>query len=175
MRIAVDGRELQGKPTGVGRFLDAVLSTWKTLPEAADHEIVLLQPDGPDRGTVWEQLDLPTLAKAARADVLLCPAYTAPLRAPVPVVLVIHDVSFAAHPEWFSWREGARRRTVTRLAAAEWCVSRPKANRPGMCAQQTAVSARWRRSHIAGGSVCPRGSRSRQRGCVRGPTQITWQ
>jgi glycosyltransferase involved in cell wall biosynthesis len=33
------------------------------------------------------------------------------------MVVVIHDVSFAAHPEWFSWREGRRRRFVTRLAA----------------------------------------------------------
>jgi glycosyltransferase involved in cell wall biosynthesis len=30
---------------------------------------------------------------------------------------VIHDVSFAAHPEWFSRREGVRRRTLTWLAA----------------------------------------------------------
>ena len=117
MRIAVDARELHGKPTGVGRFLAAVLSTWKAMPDAAGHEVILLQPDGRDRGTDWEQLDLPKLARQARADVLLCPAYTAPLRASVPIVLVIHDVSFAAHPEWFSWREGARRRTVTRLAA----------------------------------------------------------
>jgi glycosyltransferase involved in cell wall biosynthesis len=117
MRIAIDARELQGKPTGVGRFLAAILSTWKTMPEAAAHEVILLQPDGPDQGTVWEQLDLPRLVKDARADILFSPAYTAPLRAAVPTVLVIHDVSFAAHPEWFSWREGARRRTVTRLAA----------------------------------------------------------
>ena len=33
------------------------------------------------------------------------------------MVLTIHDVSFAAHPEWFSWREGLRRRTLTRLSA----------------------------------------------------------
>jgi glycosyltransferase involved in cell wall biosynthesis len=32
-------------------------------------------------------------------------------------VLTVHDVSFAAHPEWFSWREGLRRRTLTRMAA----------------------------------------------------------
>ena len=117
MRIAVDARELQGKPTGVGRFLAAVLSTWTAMPEAAGHEVFLLQPEGADRGTVWEQLDLPKLVREVHADVLFCPAYTAPLQASVPVVLVIHDVSFAAHPEWFSWREGARRRTVTRLAA----------------------------------------------------------
>ncbi len=45
------------------------------------------------------------------------PAYTCPLWCSVPIVLVIHDVSFAAHPEWFSWREGLRRRTLTRLGA----------------------------------------------------------
>jgi glycosyltransferase involved in cell wall biosynthesis len=33
------------------------------------------------------------------------------------MVVAIHDVSFAAHPEWFSWREGARRRTTVQLAA----------------------------------------------------------
>jgi glycosyltransferase involved in cell wall biosynthesis len=33
------------------------------------------------------------------------------------MVLTIHDVSFAAHPEWFSWREGTRRRVIARLAA----------------------------------------------------------
>jgi glycosyltransferase involved in cell wall biosynthesis len=33
------------------------------------------------------------------------------------MVVTIHDVSFAAHPEWFSWREGLRRRVVTRLSA----------------------------------------------------------
>jgi glycosyltransferase involved in cell wall biosynthesis len=33
------------------------------------------------------------------------------------MVLTIHDVSFAAHPEWFSWREGTRRRLLTTLAA----------------------------------------------------------
>jgi glycosyltransferase involved in cell wall biosynthesis len=48
--------------------------------------------------------------------VLFAPAYTAPLLASVPVALVVHDVSFYAHPEWFSWREGKRRRLVTRAA-----------------------------------------------------------
>jgi len=35
----------------------------------------------------------------------------------VPVVLTVHDVSFAAHPEWFSWREGVRRRVLTKASA----------------------------------------------------------
>ena len=55
--------------------------------------------------------------RRAGADVLFAPGYTGPLRSPVPMVVAIHDVSFAAHPEWFSWREGLRRRVLTRLTA----------------------------------------------------------
>lgn len=68
-------------------------------------------------GTWWEQRALARLVRQTRADVLFAPAYTAPLLCPAPVVVTIHDVSFAAHPEWFTWREGLRRRTLTRLTA----------------------------------------------------------
>jgi glycosyltransferase involved in cell wall biosynthesis len=71
----------------------------------------------PGSGTLWEQRTLPRLARRANADVLFCPAYSGPIFGDVPLVLVIHDVSFAAHPEWFGWREGLRRRLLTRAAA----------------------------------------------------------
>jgi glycosyltransferase involved in cell wall biosynthesis len=48
---------------------------------------------------------------------LFAPAYSGPLFPGVPMVVTIHDVSFAAHPEWFAPREGFRRRLTTRLAA----------------------------------------------------------
>jgi glycosyltransferase involved in cell wall biosynthesis len=35
----------------------------------------------------------------------------------MPFVVTIHDISFTAHPEWFRWREGTRRRLLTRRAA----------------------------------------------------------
>ena len=35
----------------------------------------------------------------------------------MPLVLTIHDLSYFAHPDWFSWREGLRRRWITRKAA----------------------------------------------------------
>src|SRR5204863_3643410 len=83
------------------------------------HEFILLAPEGAtsDGGTFWEQMVLPALARDAGAGVLFAPAYSGPVLPPVPMVLAIHDVSFAAHPEWFAWREGARRRTVVQLAA----------------------------------------------------------
>jgi len=133
MRIAIDGRELVGRPTGVGRYLSELLAAWGELPGAAAHDFILCAPEpvtrlktGPPRltsvvapgsGTRWEQLALPRLVASAGADVLFSPAYTCPLRCPVPVVLMIHDVSFSAHPEWFSWREGTRRRVLTWLGA----------------------------------------------------------
>jgi glycosyltransferase involved in cell wall biosynthesis len=134
MRIAIDGRELAGRVTGVGRYLTELLKAWNQSPDALEHELVVLAHAGVqlpalpnlrvatrvaagDGGTLWEQWTLPTLVRQTRAEVLFAPAYTAPLTCPVPVVLTIHDVSFAAHPEWFSWREGMRRRVVTRRSA----------------------------------------------------------
>src|SRR4051812_18218847 len=122
MRIAIDARELHGKPTGVGRYLSGILAAWKELPAATGHEVILCAP-APDekRGTGWEQLALPRLVREAHADVLFSPGYTAPIFSSVPSVVAIHDVSFAAHPEWFGWKEGLRRRTLTKLAAKRAC------------------------------------------------------
>jgi glycosyltransferase involved in cell wall biosynthesis len=132
VRIAIDARELVGRRTGVGRYLSELLAAWSAIPAVAAHEFVLCSPEhvdhaqfkqlrvscmiAPGSGTLWEQRMLPTLVSRASADVLFSPGYTCPLWCRAPIVLVIHDVSFAAHPEWFSWREGVRRRTLTRLA-----------------------------------------------------------
>jgi glycosyltransferase involved in cell wall biosynthesis len=118
VRIAVDARELRGHATGVGTYLSGILHEWKTLPAAREHDVILCEP-GPtgSRGTWWEQRALPRLVAQSNADVLFAPGYTAPILAGVPTVVAIHDVSFAAHPEWFGWREGLRRRMLTRASA----------------------------------------------------------
>jgi glycosyltransferase involved in cell wall biosynthesis len=133
MRIAVDARELSGRPTGVGRYVAELLRAWDALPGALAHEFVLCAPSppslpglsqlrvthatAPGRGPWWEQRVLPRLAAQAGADVLFAPAYSGPLFPGVPMVVTIHDVSFAAHPEWFAAKEGFRRRLTTRLSA----------------------------------------------------------
>jgi len=118
MRIAIDARELRGKPTGVGRMVRTLLDEWTTIPAAQAHEFISLAPAERSKGgTLWEQLTLPRLVRQASADVLFAPAYSGPVVSSVPVVVLIHDVSFVAHPEWFGWREGTRRRVTTRLAA----------------------------------------------------------
>jgi glycosyltransferase involved in cell wall biosynthesis len=137
-RIGVDARELSGRPTGVGRYLRELLVRWSRSPACAGVEIALFSPDDAapawtstsgggaalrwhhvpgGAGTRWEQLTAPAAAHAAGLDVWFAPAYTAPLRLRVPIVLAVHDVSFAAHPEWYGWRHGARLRAVTRWSA----------------------------------------------------------
>jgi len=50
---------------------------------------------------LWEQIILPGLASSSKVDVLINPANTAPLRFGRNV-MVIHDLAFLEHPEWFS-------------------------------------------------------------------------
>jgi len=133
MRIGIDARELCGRATGVGRYLSGLLHAWAADGRACAHEFVLYAPEAialpldarrfatrivaGAGGTWWEQASLPRAAAADHVDGWFAPAYTAPLRIDVPVVAAIHDVSFAAHPEWFRLREGARRRWLVRRTA----------------------------------------------------------
>jgi glycosyltransferase involved in cell wall biosynthesis len=132
MRIGIDARELCGNPTGVGRHLSGLLRAWSTDPAASRHTFVLyahekvstgllnaelrVLPGSP--GTRWEQLALPKAARQDHLDVFFAPGYTAPLMLNTSTVLLVHDISFAVHPEWFRWKEGLRRRSLTRWSAA---------------------------------------------------------
>ena len=49
---------------------------------------------------VWEQTVLPLLLLRARVTLLHAPAYVAPLLAPCPVVLTIHDLHVMTHPQF---------------------------------------------------------------------------
>jgi glycosyltransferase involved in cell wall biosynthesis len=132
MRVAVDARELCGRPTGVGRYLSGLLDAWSASDRARRHQWTLLAHapiPGAERwpvgvkvipgsgGTYWEQFTLPGALRAERSDLFFAPGYTAPLTVGSPLVLTIHDVSFFAHPEWFSFREGTRRRLLTAWSA----------------------------------------------------------
>lgn len=136
LSIGIDARELLGEPTGVGRYLGELLRRWIVRADAASRQFVLYTPEplpfvaaappgsklrevvaGSGRGTWWEQTHLRRAVRSNPPDVFFAGAYTAPLALGVPLAVTIHDVSFAAHPEWFRPREGARRRLLTRQAA----------------------------------------------------------
>lgn len=133
MRIGIDARELCGHTTGVGRYLGGLLREWSIDERARCHEFVLYAPeslgialdgrrfptrlvDGP-ANTWWEQARMPAVAARDHLDVFFAPAYSAPLFRRVPIVVAIHDLSFAARPDWFAAREGIRRRWLSRQSA----------------------------------------------------------
>ena len=133
MRIGVDARELTGRPTGVGRYLEGLVRQWASADEARAHEFVLYAPEALDapldgrrfamrvvvgrNSSWWEQVLMPQRARRDHLDVLFSPGYTTPLFRRVPSVVAIHDVSFAARPDWFRAREGLRRRWLSRQSA----------------------------------------------------------
>jgi glycosyltransferase involved in cell wall biosynthesis len=137
--VAVDARELAGRPTGVGRYLLELLNRWDNrsgavasgytfIPYAHQslaawtpfHERAVVLPG--TGGTRWEQLTFASALRRNPPDILFAPASTAPLTVNVPIALTIHDLSYVAHPEWFHWREGLRRRLLTRLSAQKASV-----------------------------------------------------
>ena len=138
LRIGVDARELLGAMTGVGRYLGELLLRWTARPDADRRRLILYSPEplaldlpgatverrvvGRGRGTWWEQTYLANAVRADRPDVFFAPAYTAPVRLSMPLAVTIHDVSFAAHPEWFRRREGLRRRVLTRRTARQAAI-----------------------------------------------------
>lgn len=133
MRLAVDARELENRPTGVGRVVQGLLEAWPIdelvlisrrpvgLPaglaarSALCSQVVYTGSRLP--GAVWEQLVLPRAVAACGADALLAPGYGMPRLPTVPTAVCMHDCAPFALPADFSWREGARRRWNGRNAA----------------------------------------------------------
>ncbi len=139
MKIGIDGRELLGQSTGVGRYLSSLCREWATMPSAAAHELLLYTPAALDLpagfpeasagacltvaqvpgsgGVWWEQTTLARRAAADHVDVFFGPAYSLPLALAAPSAVTLHDISFETHPEWFGPREGLRRRWLAYRSA----------------------------------------------------------
>jgi len=60
---------------------------------------------------------LPRSSSRAGVDVLHALSYTAPFHAAMPVVVTVHDVSYARHPEWYPHERDAIRRFYYRFSA----------------------------------------------------------
>ena len=129
MNVGVDARELQGMPTGVGRYLRNLLREWTgstydrlhlyfngAAPSDAilDHPAIVKRPlgSGGARGLWWQERLLPPAARADGVEVFFSPAYVCPLRLRAPRVTTVHDLSFFALPRDFTVRDGFRRRVL---------------------------------------------------------------
>jgi glycosyltransferase involved in cell wall biosynthesis len=134
MKVGVIAAEMEGRATGVGRYLEGLLrglDVWDHGVEwhlffQGDRSPSLPRPDGPihthfshHRGSrvLWEQVLVVRDFEAVRPDVVFGPAYTVPFGLRVPSVVTIHDLSFEVLPEEFGLRERWRRRILARRAA----------------------------------------------------------
>lgn len=107
MILAVDGREfVRGRVTGIGRFLRGLLEEIaRSRPHL--HAMILAKPETPvpvaanniqlhrmpERLTLyWDQVLLPRALRHHSASAFFSPYYKAPLFAPCPTVVTIHDL-----------------------------------------------------------------------------------
>jgi glycosyltransferase involved in cell wall biosynthesis len=110
-RIGIDGRELRhGVRTGIGRYLIEVLRAVSTEGRECVVYIDAQTGMGADLPGVtwrvlkgastqwWDQVLLPRQLAHDRISVFLSPYYKAPLRAPCPVVITVHDLFFIGYP-----------------------------------------------------------------------------
>jgi glycosyltransferase involved in cell wall biosynthesis len=116
MRVAVDARALGAHPTGVGRYLEGLLSAW--LDEEPDDSFVLLSPRairvpeplkgrveakttaGRVPGTIWLQTLASFVAVRTGSDVFFGPLGILPLSSRLPTVVTVHDLTPVLFPEW---------------------------------------------------------------------------
>ena len=117
MRLLLDATAIPADRGGVGRYVDALLPA--LVAEGIDLVVACQSRDAvrtaalvPEAEVVaapariaarparmaWEQIELPSLARRTRADVLLSPHYTMPQMTAVPVVVTVHDATFFSHP-----------------------------------------------------------------------------
>ena len=127
MRIGIDARELQGRPTGVGRYLRNLIGSWLRstsdtlvayfngpgpLDPILDHPRLERRPLGTTaiRGILWQERRLPVAVGRDQLDVFFAPAYVCPLSLDVPRVTTVHDMSFFPIPDDFPLGDAVRRR-----------------------------------------------------------------
>ena len=129
MRIAIDGRELEGKPTGVGNYLLNILQHIELPPDfqlqiffkneipaglPARVEPVLLPSN--KSNLAWLHTILASELRRRNTKLFFSPTPNCiPFFSGIQAA-TIHDLSYYNHPEWFHQRERWVRRISTRYA-----------------------------------------------------------
>ncbi len=116
LRIGIDARAFNSPAAGVRRYVTEL----SRALAAGDFDIDLVPiTDEPAAPTNFGRhaASLPLAIQRARVGLYHAPAYTAPLWGRTPVVLSIHDVSYARHPEWYPYRRDPLRRWFYRQSA----------------------------------------------------------
>lgn len=136
LRIGIDARELEGRRTGVGRYLFNLLREWSEIAPQNDYILFFKRniPDDQlfkkgcfskrlfnlprllDKNIIWEQIYLPLRLMKGKCNLFFSPSYTFPLLIKGTAIVTIHDISYEVNPDWFPSREAWIRRIFTRYS-----------------------------------------------------------
>lgn len=130
LRVGFDGRALVSPAAGVRRYTAELVAA---LAARDDVELLALggpsmlalppgvgqlpEPSHPPTNLGWTVVGIPRAVRRAGVDVYHAPAYTAPPWGVRPLVVTIHDVSYARRPEWYPYRVDPARRWFYRASA----------------------------------------------------------
>jgi len=142
MKVAIDARPLVEQPSGVGVYTRNLVTGLarrgvEDLVHLVSNRPVVLPPALPPRcrvhdqrrrvGNWWLQTGCPRLLRRERVDVFHGTNFLAPLVAPCPTVVTVHDLSSFLMPRTHAWRNNLIQRllpTVIRRAALVIAISR---------------------------------------------------
>ncbi|MBI51990.1 MAG: hypothetical protein CL779_02070 [Chloroflexi bacterium] len=135
MEILINGRNLEGKRTGVGRYLANIIRIWSEKYQENNYKIffkdeissdqfinasnvestLVTPPKSMNIGPIWENVFLPNaLRKNKTADLYFTSNYTLPVFPQrIKEIVTIFDISYIAHPEWFPKRNLAALKMLT--------------------------------------------------------------
>ena len=141
MKIAIDARSLEENKTGVGRYLENLLKMWRerkdaefilyfkdSIPDISDADknylendnFILKRLDNPfgfSSNFFFQHFLLPYNLKKDGIDFFFSPFYLRPFFCGVKSAIVLHDISYEAHPEWFDKKSQFVLRTLSKISA----------------------------------------------------------
>jgi len=135
IQIAFDARSLCGARTGVGTYTANLLQELLRIDSAlrillvADQTVPASTGLDPKRVQVltsasrarnnffWSNFALTRALRKQRPELFHSPGYTVPLWTPRPALVTLHDISYAAHPEWYPYPLNAARKLWYRASA----------------------------------------------------------
>ena len=127
MIVGIDARDLTVSLTGMGRYIHDLLDNMAPMDRNIEyilyshkpildfpideHENVLSQITTGPFGLfaapreLWKMLWMPFVAKKDKLDLFFAPSNTTPYFINCPVLVTVHDVIYARHPEWGVFKE----------------------------------------------------------------------
>jgi len=135
LRVGFDARALCGERTGVGTYAANLIESLLEVDPEISVVLVSAEAVPPERwlenqrvrnvtmgrgrrnNLLWSNVSLRRAIAAEGVDVFHGPGYTRPFGLGIPSVVTLHDISYAAAPQWYPYRSDFLRQAWYRRSA----------------------------------------------------------